>query len=87
MYAIRSYYVWLKITEFPYLNDVNLEDYEIVFQENLLNTLLQIGKEKAAKTITDFKKAIVITSYSIHYTKLYDSGWDAARRLRPWPRW
>ena len=87
MYAIRSYYVSgsgnksikgvEKATKYDNSNDVevNLDGEEV--QEFLNNQDFQkmIANPEFAKLVTsaDFQKMIVITSYSIHYTKLYDT--------------
>ena len=67
MYAIRSYYGH-KISE--------LQSGKIpIYEPGLQNLVQKNVREKRLKFDTDAGKAVpwaVITSYSIHYTKLYD---------------
>ena len=64
MYAIRSYY-----GDFSYiiLNDNELLEDE---ENSALPGFIDIISFR--KIITDNEITVVITSYSIHYTKLYD---------------
>jgi hypothetical protein len=55
---IKKISFWLQITEIPFLEDIYLDDYEIDFHEDLLNTILQSENEKSALIITSFKKEI-----------------------------
>ena len=69
MYAIRSYYEparplddWIR--ESKQHDDVSDQAKE--------NRQVQVKATKETKARADSKKTIVITSYSIHYTKLYE---------------
>ena len=65
MYAIRSYYEIKKRTYDSYL--------KLILREGCIIGAMLVGRTQKAGLMTMLlKKKIVITSYSIHYTKLYD---------------
>ena len=69
MYAIRSYYVVFhpdSIRESDYIPNVVLTELKIN------NTIINTAKYPQIKKSLFTAEEIVITSYSIHYTKLYD---------------
>ena len=78
MYAIRSYYVYSVLIGFsvkvhPDARDFLQESTVKVFTSDVIYRLVE-DYQKYVKEQQDLaEKKIVITSYSIHYTKLYDA--------------
>ena len=79
MYAIRSYYggaLFDSLTvfdnvAFPLQEKTDMGEGEI--RERVLSRLAQVGLEEAQGKFPDELSGGVITSYSIHYTKLYEA--------------
>ena len=72
MYAIRSYYDALAMLK-DLLKDKEIgEDDERRAQDDI-QKLTDGYIARIEKQLTDKEADLVITSYSIHYTKLYDS--------------
>ena len=71
MYAIRSYYVTEK-----YISENNLEELPSDVKKEFKNYYHDLMKELVRGAILYNKHRVdgrsVITSYSIHYTKLYE---------------
>ena len=69
MYDIRSYYVLSILV-------IVSELQELGFQNNLIRMLIPKGNSQNVHAVIapekEHKQDIVITSYSIHYTKLYE---------------
>ena len=77
MYAIRSYYAdrWLRAIEshgYGIVNDIRPEtecERALYAVDELTGLVAATAVMRPSKSVLD-----VITSYSIHYTKLYDKG-------------
>ena len=75
MYAIRSYYD----EDAGHVDDVAVEDAGIVDQEGWSVIELLASDPSGNTSRLRQRVFVVITSYSIHYTKLYDSGSELQR--------
>ena len=77
MYAIRSYYARLKVRAASEMAEEGIERDNLTLEASLdiryLGQSFELTIPFSAQVIADFHQAHhVITSYSIHYTKLYD---------------
>ena len=94
MYAIRSYYASLAFQLFRCIADFSLpgeEDQDVApvvdirdppegAQDMVGQLLVLAGRQE--EILDRVGAALVITSYSIHYTKLYEAGRENARLFR-----
>ena len=75
MYAIRSYYDYpSELGEYPQKKDKSKSENEYFGFLNNSYTLIKEFYPSQVGDIHPYGIPIVITSYSIHYTKLYDAG-------------
>ena len=81
MYAIRSYYEFLEFEQPIAELEAKIEALKFVGEDTELNISEELGRlRKKSETLTKslfanltaWQVAHVITSYSIHYTKLYE---------------
>ena len=69
MYAIRSYYVSKEIITHIKNVEKNIKEYKLTVRDAIDMLSVDIGMATPMLSVTE---EVVITSYSIHYTKLYD---------------
>ena len=75
MYAIRSYYAAYVSNAIKNKNTLDFraeENLKEVYNINIEKASLAIEINKEEKFVLVRKESTVITSYSIHYTKLYE---------------
>ena len=73
MYAIRSYYELVLATVKGDVHDIGKNIVGVVLGCNNYE-VIDLGVMVPAAKILETAREVVITSYSIHYTKLYEAG-------------